>query len=219
MREIHEGMTIYSAEGDKLGKVVRVDRDGFIIEKGFFFPKDYFARYEDVATVRSNDEEATLKLSKEMLRPLGEEPVAAVKPATGAAEEELRVPLKEEELVVGKQTREAGRVVVKKEVVTEEKQVTVPVTHEEVRVERVPAGAAATTDEPFEKETVSVPLHEEEVVVGKRPVVREEVRVTKQPITEQRVASETVRREEAEVEGEGDVRHVPGSEDDDKRHL
>jgi uncharacterized protein (TIGR02271 family) len=220
MREIRTGMIIYSADGDKLGKVVRLEPDGFIIEKGFFFPKDYFVRNEDVASVRADDDEATLSLSKATLRPIDEQADVESRPRaaeTEPAADEVRVALKEEELVAGKRTRQAGAVRVKKEVITEEKQITVPVTHEEVQVERVPAGGQPA-DEQFSEQEIAVPLQEEEVVVAKRPVVREEVRVTKRPVTEERVASETVRREEAEIESEGDIRKVPGS-DDDKRHL
>lgn len=52
---IREGMTVYSAEGHKLGKVIACDANTFMIEKGFFFTRDYVARYEDVAGVQGDD--------------------------------------------------------------------------------------------------------------------------------------------------------------------
>jgi uncharacterized protein (TIGR02271 family) len=127
------------------------------------------------------------------------------------------MPLAEEELSAERKTREAGRVTLKKDVVTEEKTIKVPVTREEVRVERTPvsAGEARTGEGTFEKSAVTIPVHEEEIEVTKRPVVKEEVRVTKTPYTEQRTASETVRKEVADVEEEGDIRRAPNLESPD----
>jgi hypothetical protein len=53
--QIREGMTIYSADLEKLGKVVRCNPTTFVIEKGFFFPRDYVARYEDVSRISGDD--------------------------------------------------------------------------------------------------------------------------------------------------------------------
>jgi hypothetical protein len=52
---IREGMTVYSADGHELGKVIACDANTFIIEKGFFFTRDYVARYEDVFGVWGDD--------------------------------------------------------------------------------------------------------------------------------------------------------------------
>jgi uncharacterized protein (TIGR02271 family) len=52
---IREGMAVYSSDGEKLGKVLTCDQSTFVIEKGFFFPKDYVARYDHVADVRGDD--------------------------------------------------------------------------------------------------------------------------------------------------------------------
>jgi len=52
---IREGMVVFSSEGEKLGKVLVCDRETFVIEKGFLFPKDYIARYEDVADIAGED--------------------------------------------------------------------------------------------------------------------------------------------------------------------
>lgn len=52
---IREGMTVYSADGHELGKVTVCDANTFIIEKGFFFTRDYVARYEDVSGVWGDD--------------------------------------------------------------------------------------------------------------------------------------------------------------------
>jgi hypothetical protein len=53
--KLRQGMTVHSADGHKLGTIVRLDADGFIIEKGLFFPKDYLCSYESVAAVDRED--------------------------------------------------------------------------------------------------------------------------------------------------------------------
>jgi len=68
--QIREGMTVYSADGEKLGKVLTCDDQTFIVEKGFFFPKDYVARYEDV--VEASGDEIHLQSGREALRSLDE---------------------------------------------------------------------------------------------------------------------------------------------------
>lgn len=110
----------------------------------------------------------------------------------------------EEELQVGTEQREAGRARLRKYVVTEQVQKTVPVRREEVRVEREPitdenreqamSGAEISEDEH------EVALHEEEVVVEKRTVPKERVRMTKDTHEDEREISEEVRKEQIEVD-------------------
>lgn len=231
-REIREGMTVRSSDGEKLGKVIRCDQDAFIIEKGFFFPKDYIVRY-DQASVRGD--EVLLALDASSLREAGDAERSGRETrasgmgtqvgtyATGesgaaygggresrlghGASEEVRVPVAEEELVAETHERQAGEVRVRKDVVTEHEQIDVPVTREEVHVERVPVedGGARGAEARFEKDEVRVPVREEEVEIRKRPVVREEVRISKTARREERRADADVRREKVDVEKEGDV--------------
>jgi uncharacterized protein (TIGR02271 family) len=114
-------------------------------------------------------------------------------------EDELRVQRSEEELVAGTREREAGQLKVRKRVRTDREQIEVPTRHEEVSVERVPVSGEATEAEIGEDEVV-VPVTEEEVVVGKRAVAKEEVRVRKDVVEDTEVVEEDVRREEIDVE-------------------
>jgi uncharacterized protein (TIGR02271 family) len=205
---IDEGMTVRSVDGEKLGKVVAREASGFVVEKGFFFPKDFFVRNEEIEDVAGD--EVRLRSTAAVLREGagGErraEPPDGGRSMTGASEE-VRVPVAEEELVAEKRTRQAGEVRVHKDVRTEHRSIDVPVTKEEVRVERVPAsGEARPGDATFQEGTVSVPVREEEVEVRKRPVVREEVRVSKTGKREERRADAEVRKESVDIEREGDV--------------
>jgi uncharacterized protein (TIGR02271 family) len=110
----------------------------------------------------------------------------------------------EEELRVGKASRESGRARLRKYVVTEDMQKTVPVQREEVRVEREPITDAnvddATSGPDISDEEHEVVLHKEEPVVEKRAVPKERVRLDKDVEVEERTVSEDVRREEIDVD-------------------
>jgi uncharacterized protein (TIGR02271 family) len=112
----------------------------------------------------------------------------------------------EEELRVGTTARERGRVRLRKYVVTEQVQTTVPVQREEVRVEREPiteANADAALSGPeISEEEHEVVLHEEEPVVEKRAVPKERVRLSKETVADEAQVSEQVRKEQIETEGE-----------------
>ena len=124
------------------------------------------------------------------------------------------VELREEELRVEKERVQAGEVRLRKEVTTEERTVEVPVTREEVVIERRPAASGRETGGTIDDgEEIRIPLMEEEVRVEKTPVVREEVSLRKQQIQDTERVSETVRREEARIDQTGDanVRTSSGS--------
>jgi uncharacterized protein (TIGR02271 family) len=114
----------------------------------------------------------------------------------------------EEELRVGTTQRERGRARLRKYVVTETQQVTVPVQREEVRVEREPITDAnldaATSGPAISEEEHEVTLREEEVVVDKRAVPKERVRLDTETVTDERQVSEEVRKEQIEVQGDQD---------------
>ena len=118
---------------------------------------------------------------------------------------EQRMQLREEQLRVGKQAVQTGEVGLRKEMVSEQQTVDVPVTHEEVVIERRP-GSGQPSDTPIgEEETYRVPVREEQVSVQKQPVVREEIALGKRQVQDTQQVSETVRREEARIERKGDV--------------
>jgi uncharacterized protein (TIGR02271 family) len=112
----------------------------------------------------------------------------------------------EEELNVGKAERESGRVRLRKYVVEDEVTQTVPVRREEVRVEREPI-TDANVDDALDGPAISdeeheIVLHEEEPVAEKRAVPKERVRLDKDVTTEERQVSDTVRKEQVEVDGD-----------------
>jgi uncharacterized protein (TIGR02271 family) len=113
----------------------------------------------------------------------------------------------EEERHVGTQTRERGRVRLRKYVTTEEVTQTVPVRREEVRLEREPITdanvGAATSGPDLSEDEHEVVLHEEQPVVDKQVVPRERVRLDTDTVTEERQVGEEVRKERIEVDEGG----------------
>jgi uncharacterized protein (TIGR02271 family) len=125
-------------------------------------------------------------------------------------EGEQAIKLREEQLRVQKQPVETGEARLRKDVVTEQRSMDVPVTREEVYIERRPASGQPSDTPIGEGETYRVPVREEQVTVEKQPVVREEVALGKRQVQDTQQVSETVRREEARVEQSGDV-NIQGS--------
>ncbi len=110
----------------------------------------------------------------------------------------------EEELHVGTETREAGRARLRKYVVTENVTQTVPVSREEVRVEREPIteeNAPAAHDGPsISEEEHEVVLHEERPVVGKETVAKERIRMDTETHRDEEQVSDEVRKEQVEAD-------------------
>ena len=115
----------------------------------------------------------------------------------------------EERLDVGTRSEEVGRARLRKYVVTENVTETVPVTREEVRVEREPitdANIGNAMDGPaISEEEHEVTLHAERAVVEKEAVPVERVRLDKDTVTEHETVTEGLRKEEIEVDGVADT--------------
>jgi uncharacterized protein (TIGR02271 family) len=114
--------------------------------------------------------------------------------------------LSEERLDVGTRSEEVGRARLRKYVVTENVTESVPVTREEVRLEREPitdANIGNALDGPaISEEEHEVTLHAERAVVDKEAVPVERVRLDKTTVTDQEQVSENLRKEEIEVDGD-----------------
>ncbi|MEB3308904.1 MAG: DUF2382 domain-containing protein [Snowella sp.] len=124
-------------------------------------------------------------------------------------EDRDRIRLYEERLVAAKQRQKTGEVTVGKNVVSETEQVQVPVEKEQVIVERrTPrdAGRAVTNAEGAfqEGEVMRMDVYEENADVRKETVLREEVSVKKEVKQDTVTAEGTVRREELEVDSNGE---------------
>lgn len=119
--------------------------------------------------------------------------------------------LREEELRTHKETVQTGEVALRKEVITETKSIEVPVSREEVVIERhrlsesEVAGHEGEILASSDREEIRIPVSEERVIVDKKVVPREEVTVSTRRVEGTERVSEDVKREEIRVEREGQV--------------
>jgi len=110
----------------------------------------------------------------------------------------------DEELRIHK-TPVQGEATVRKEVHTEHKTIDVPVTREEIVIERRAPGNTKASSADLGREEIHVPVMEEHVTVEKTPVVKEEVSVSKKKVQGTERVSENLRKEEIKIEKEGSV--------------
>jgi uncharacterized protein (TIGR02271 family) len=124
---------------------------------------------------------------------------------SGAQQERRRLQLLGEVLQVHKERVSRGEVRVRKEVVTETQRLEVPVTREELVIERTEASGATPGGTIGADSEMRIPLSEERVTTEKRPVVREEVQIGKRNVQSTQNVTEDVRREELQVDKDKDV--------------
>jgi uncharacterized protein (TIGR02271 family) len=124
----------------------------------------------------------------------------------GAAGQESMV-RSEERLRAGTETVETGRTRLHKHVVTEEQQITVPVSHEEVHVAREPIEGEKAHAGEIQEEDREVVLHEERPVVAKETVAVERVGLETETVHEDQQIKDTVRKEQIDVDDTTDPKH------------
>ncbi|MNC32606.1 Stress response protein YsnF [compost metagenome] len=128
------------------------------------------------------------------------------------SEEARKLRLREEQLDVSKNKVQTGEVNVHKEIVEEQKTINVPVSHEEIVIERRAVNRDSTAEPIGADETIRIPVSEEQVEVNKNTVVTGEVDVHKREIQETEQVKDTIKREEARVDKTGNVKVNHNSE-------
>jgi uncharacterized protein (TIGR02271 family) len=210
------GATVYGADGGKVGTLQTYSANYIVVEKGFFFPTDYYIPISAINT--ATEEEVFLTVSKDAALNQGwdieptedlataphigtEAAYAGTQRADYVDESSVRVPVHEEHLEATKRVADAGDVTLSKRVVTEQETIEVPVTEERVRVDwRAPSGEATAEGQLFEEGTIEVPVSREEVDVSKRVVQTGEVEVTKEREQRTQKVTDSVRREVVDVD-------------------
>jgi uncharacterized protein (TIGR02271 family) len=217
--QVHEGMDVLDTDGEKIGKCGETLGEYFNVDAGFLGTTEYYVPFSAITDI--SEDQIFLNVRKDQLDSMGwkERPsetttrttTTTTRQATTGraerAESDQTLQLREEQLRARTTPVETGSVRLGKDVVEEQRTVQVPVTREEVYVERHPV-ERRPTDEPIregETETIRVPVTEERVEVEKQPVVYEEVGLGKRVSQETQQVSDTVRREELRTEREGDV--------------
>lgn len=119
------------------------------------------------------------------------------------ADRDRTVSLSEERLKVGKREVEAGGVRLRKVIKSETVNQPVELKREEIEIERVPASGRGDSD--FREEDVFIPLRREVAETAKDTQLREEIRLKKKTETDREQVSGEVRREDVEIDREGDA--------------
>jgi uncharacterized protein (TIGR02271 family) len=219
--ETARGRNVYSADGDKIGKVEEVFLDGQThrpewlgIGTGFFGMKRVLVPIEGASlrdggvlvphpTDRVKD---TPDIDGDYIDPETERALYAhyglshaEAQAPGAADSAV-VTRSEEELRVGKREVEAGRLRVHKWVETEQVEVPVEIRREKARVVREPVDPSAGGE--IGGEELEVTLREEQPVVAKETVAKERIRIEKDVEATTETVTGEVRKEQVDVDGE-----------------
>ncbi len=170
----------------------------------------------DASQVRLATDRATLLSGAGITLDAAAVTAATATATTGtlAAEgDRLVIPTHEEVLVPTTQEVEVGTVRFHKRVETVPYEALVDVTRDDVSVERVEVGRPITAVPAprHEGNTLVIPLVEEEIIIEKRLVLREEIRVTRRQVTEQVPITDALRREVIEVEDPTGVTYRAGT--------
>ena len=137
----------------------------------------------------------------------------AVKTGSPTEGEKMVIPVIAEEITVGKQVVESGKVRISKRVSEREELVDVPLFKEEVRVERVPVNlfVEALPQVRQEGDTMIIPVVEEQIVIQKKLLLVEELRVRKEVVEHHQPQTVNVRKEEVEIKRVAENRKTGGS--------
>ena len=187
---------------EDLGEVQEVGDTYVLVQKGLINKEKYYVPQNEVESYDGNI--LRFKLSEEEIKSKysGDSPPLTRNTEKDDEEESesTHVSLVEERLNISKRDVTYKEATLIKEPVTETKTVEVPITHEELVVERRPASKSTTSTSDLKppvtsKEEIKIPLKKEEVEVKKEPYVKEEVVLKKKRVTETKTITEEVKSE------------------------
>ena len=195
---------------EDLGEVQEVGDTYILVQKGlinkekFYIPQNEVECYDgDILRFRLSEEDIKSKYLRDS------PPLLSSAHSTNGIEENQakqeesessHVSLIEEKLNISKREVTYKEATLIKEPVTETKTVEVPVTHEELIVERRPPTEATTSQDELKspvttKEEIKIPLKKEEIEVKKEPYVKEEIVIKKRRVAETKTITEEVKSE------------------------
>lgn len=195
---------------EDLGEVQEVGDTYILVQKGlinkekFYIPQNEVESYNgDILRFRLSEDDIKSKYLQDS------PPLLSSAHSTNGIEENQakqeesessHVPLIEEKLNISKREVTYKEATLIKEPVTEMKTVEVPVTHEELIVERRPPTEATTSQDELKspvttKEEIKIPLKKEEIEVRKEPYVKEEIVIKKRRVEETKTITEEVKSE------------------------
>ena len=195
---------------EDLGEVQEIQGNYVLVQKGminkekFYIPKDQAESYDgNVLRFRFSEQDLS-QFQREPPNIYGENSMQEKETINQETEteEEGNIPLTEERLDISKRSQENQATITKKPV-KETKTVEVPLTREEVSIERrSPKGGSETEAQssPIQsEEEIKIPVRREEAEVTKKPYVKEEVAVKKKKVTDKKKVTEDVTSEELDT--------------------
>jgi len=241
---VRVGMFVTSTDGEKIGKVIRCGTDTFVVEKGVLFPKDYELRYDHVTEISGNNisyalaeairREGRAPAAAEGTRYAGPAPAPAAKPepatplrtaAAGlgatatAAAERAPEPRPAPREAPSPEPRPMSAAVKGPELAPEGEEIRIPLSKEELDVERVSRETGHVRIHKVvkvEEKHFTVPITREEVIIEHVPAAagettapatstfqeqvvdlplhEEELRVSKHPVLREEMIVRTVAR-------------------------
>jgi uncharacterized protein (TIGR02271 family) len=190
---------------EDFGEVQDIEGNYVLVQKGlinkekFYIPKDQAESYDgDVLRFRISEQELS-QFQHEPPSTWDSDSTQETTTYERDTTEEEHIPLTEERLDVSKKSRENQATVTKKPI-KETKTVEVPLTREEVSIERRPASGPTEAQSPIQSEQeIKIPLKREEAKVSKKPYVKEEAVIKKKAFTDTKEVTEDVTSEELDT--------------------
>jgi len=187
--ELHPGMTVRSHDDEKLGKIVRMQDNQLLVEKGFFFPQDYWIPVS--AVENADDDNVYLNLDKDQ--------VLAERWAEGKADWNADAQRAAAGYGIDQPGGTTGSVGTAATAGATNLNTTVDQTAitgtgytEDAATAESLAGTEST-------DTIRVPVYEEELTATKRPVEAGAVQVNKDVVTEERTLDVPITEERVRV--------------------
>jgi uncharacterized protein (TIGR02271 family) len=178
--QIREGTDVVGADGDKVGKVVAAEPNYIVVEKGFFFPTDY---YIPTSAINNYDgDKVYLSVTKDEALNQGWDQDLSTYDTTGTYATGTGGITEGDRLAGITPTGFADRV-------------DAGATDATLRDQGVYAGTTEATSDLREGETIRVPVHEEELTASKHAVERGKVRIAKDVVAEEQTLDVPVTEE------------------------
>ncbi|GAA0063382.1 YsnF/AvaK domain-containing protein [Clostridium sp. CTA-1] len=124
------------------------------------------------------------------------------------SDRDMKMQLREEQMKISNSKIRTGEVSIHKEVLTEEKNITVPVKREELVIEKTVCDPQFHDKSESHTETIRIPIKEERIDIHKQPVDLEDVSVSKDQYEEVKHITETLKKEVPHISINGDAKIV-----------
>ncbi|WP_061317298.1 YsnF/AvaK domain-containing protein, partial [Clostridium botulinum] len=124
------------------------------------------------------------------------------------SDSDMKMQLREEQIEISKKKIQTGEVSIHKEVLTEEKNITVPVKREELVIENTVCDPQFHDKSDGHTETIRIPIREERIDICKQPVTLEDVSVSNHQYKEVKHITETLKKEIPQISINGDAKIV-----------